>query len=243
MHRCIHCEQILRSIMASVGCRKNIVGIVTRIVLETSDVKFTEVLAASVLAQNEMDRVRGFSRAQWALGRAQEMGSINFRQRQRNARAELSGTSARGGNSKRRMAECTQRRTTEGSISSKNQTPGTFQTWRRSGLLETRQKQTCATTHQRQVSRKSCKSMKETNTENRQKSSGSLTRETLIKCALEQSKFSSERARQLEHGTNCRGTTNVCERPFEDLSMDALPDEDKTCEDPERVDHDSSGSA
>ena len=53
---------------------ENTIGIVedtmTRIVLERLDLKSTEVLAAAVLAHNEMERVRGFSPAQWALGRA-----------------------------------------------------------------------------------------------------------------------------------------------------------------------------
>ena len=52
----------------------NTVGIVndtmTRIALERPDLKSTEVLAAAVLAHNEMERVRGFSPAQWALGRS-----------------------------------------------------------------------------------------------------------------------------------------------------------------------------
>ena len=53
---------------------ENTIGIVkdtmTRIVLERPDLKATEVLAAAVLAHNEMERVRGFSPAQWALGRS-----------------------------------------------------------------------------------------------------------------------------------------------------------------------------
>ena len=53
---------------------ENIIGIVkdtmTRIVLERADLKSTEVLAAAVLARDEMERVRGFSPAQWALGRS-----------------------------------------------------------------------------------------------------------------------------------------------------------------------------
>ena len=42
---------------------------VTRIALERPDVKSTEV-SAPVLAHNEMERVRGFSSAQRALGRS-----------------------------------------------------------------------------------------------------------------------------------------------------------------------------
>ena len=42
----------------------------TRIALERPDLKSTEVLAPAVLAHDEMERVRGFSPAQWALGRA-----------------------------------------------------------------------------------------------------------------------------------------------------------------------------
>ena len=42
----------------------------TRLALERPDLKPTEVLAAAVLAHNEVERVRGFSLAQWALGRA-----------------------------------------------------------------------------------------------------------------------------------------------------------------------------
>ena len=51
---------------------ENTIGIVmdtmTRIALERPDLKSTEVLAAAVLAHNEMERVRRFSPAQWALG-------------------------------------------------------------------------------------------------------------------------------------------------------------------------------
>ena len=58
---------------------ENIIGIVkdtmTRIALERPDLKSTEVLAAAVLAHNEMERVRGFSPALWALG-----GSPNWDQ-------------------------------------------------------------------------------------------------------------------------------------------------------------------
>ena len=43
---------------------------VSRIALERPDVKSTEVLSAPVLAHNEMERVRGFSPAQRALGRS-----------------------------------------------------------------------------------------------------------------------------------------------------------------------------
>ena len=43
---------------------------VSRIALERPDVKSTEVLSAPVLAHNEMERVRGFSPAQSALGRS-----------------------------------------------------------------------------------------------------------------------------------------------------------------------------
>ena len=54
--------------------QKNSIGIVTetmtRIALERRDLKLTEVLAAAVLSHDEMQRVRGFSPAQWALGRA-----------------------------------------------------------------------------------------------------------------------------------------------------------------------------
>ena len=53
---------------------ENTIGFVkdtlTKIVLERTDMKSTEVLAAAVLAHNEMERVRGFSLAQWALGRS-----------------------------------------------------------------------------------------------------------------------------------------------------------------------------
>ena len=97
----------------------------TRIALERPDLKSTEVLAPAVLAHDEMERVRGFSPAQWTCT---ELGSIILRQRQRNARSELSGTSARGGKSQRRVAE-SKRRTAEESISGKKQTPCTFQTW------------------------------------------------------------------------------------------------------------------
>ena len=48
----------------------------TRIALERPDLKAKEVLAAAVLAHNEMERVRGFSLAQWALGRSPKLGSI-----------------------------------------------------------------------------------------------------------------------------------------------------------------------
>ena len=42
-----------------------------RIALERPDLEPIEVLAAAALAhKNEMERVRGFSPAQWALGRA-----------------------------------------------------------------------------------------------------------------------------------------------------------------------------
>ena len=53
---------------------ENTIGIVkdmmTRIALERPDLKATEALAVAVLAHNEMERVRGFSPAQWALGRS-----------------------------------------------------------------------------------------------------------------------------------------------------------------------------
>ena len=53
---------------------ENTIGIVnatmTRIALERPDLHSSEVLAAAVLAHNEMERVRGFSPAQWALGRS-----------------------------------------------------------------------------------------------------------------------------------------------------------------------------
>ena len=120
-----------------------------------------------------------------------ELGSIILRQRQRNARSELSGTSARDGSSLRRVAESTQRRTTEESISSKKQTIGTFLTWRRSGLLETRHRQRCATTHTRQVSWRSCgaggrarTSMKKTYPEDPRKVVWITHAGTLTKCAF-----------------------------------------------------------
>ena len=48
----------------------------TRIALERNDLKSSEVLAASVLAHNEMERFRGFSPAQWALGRSPNWDSF-----------------------------------------------------------------------------------------------------------------------------------------------------------------------
>ena len=42
----------------------------TRIALETPDLQTTELLETTVLAHNEMEHVRGFSPAQWALGRS-----------------------------------------------------------------------------------------------------------------------------------------------------------------------------
>ena len=42
----------------------------TRIALERPDLKSIEVLAAAVLAHNEMERVQGCSSAQWALRRS-----------------------------------------------------------------------------------------------------------------------------------------------------------------------------
>ena len=60
------------SLQASVT--ENTIGIVkdtmTRIALERPDLKSIEVLAAVVLARNGLGRVRGFSPAQWALGRS-----------------------------------------------------------------------------------------------------------------------------------------------------------------------------
>ena len=54
--------------------KKNTIGIVkdtmTRRALERPDLKSTLLLAAAVLAHNEMERVRGFSPAQWAHGRS-----------------------------------------------------------------------------------------------------------------------------------------------------------------------------
>ena len=45
-------------------------GTKTRIALERPVLRFTEGLASAVLAHNEMERVRGFSPTQWALGRS-----------------------------------------------------------------------------------------------------------------------------------------------------------------------------
>ena len=91
---------------------ENTIGIVkdtmTRIALLKPDLKPTEVLAAAVLAHNEMERVRGFSLAQWALGRAPNWDQSFF-----DNGNETAGTSARDGNSQRRVAESTQRRMTE----------------------------------------------------------------------------------------------------------------------------------
>ena len=118
----------------------------TRIALERPDLKPTEVLAAAVLAHNEMERLRGFSLSHWALGRAPNWinhSSTAATKRQIRAFWNM----CKDGNSQRCVAEGTQRRTTEEGISSKKQTRGTFQTWRRSGLMETRQRQRCATTH------------------------------------------------------------------------------------------------
>ena len=56
---------------ASVTETTNAKETMTRIALERPDLKFTEVLAAAVLAHNEMERVRGFSPAQWARGFSQ----------------------------------------------------------------------------------------------------------------------------------------------------------------------------
>ena len=83
-------------------------------------------------------------------------------------------------------------------------TLGTFQTWRRSGLLETKQRQRRATTHQRQVSRRSC-AARATSTEIDDEDGSRKPRNvvwithagTLIKCAPEQLRYSSERARLL----------------------------------------------
>ena len=53
---------------------ENTIGIekdtMTRLALERPDLKSTEVLTTAVLAHSEMQRVRGFSPAQWALGRS-----------------------------------------------------------------------------------------------------------------------------------------------------------------------------
>ena len=50
-----------------------------RIALERPDLEPTEVLAAAVLAhKNEMERARGFSPAQWALGRARNWDQSFF---------------------------------------------------------------------------------------------------------------------------------------------------------------------
>ena len=60
--------------MASASVTEHTIGTVkdtmTRIALERPDPKATEVLAAALLAHNEMKWVRGFSQAQWALGRS-----------------------------------------------------------------------------------------------------------------------------------------------------------------------------
>ena len=50
----------------------------TRIALERPDLKSTEVPPATVLAQNEMERVRGFSPAQLALGRSPNSDHSSF---------------------------------------------------------------------------------------------------------------------------------------------------------------------
>ena len=92
-------------------------------------------------------------------------------------------TSAWDGNSQRCVAESTQRRTTEESISSKKQALGTFQTWRRSGLLrdEAKAKVRAHTskagfTEELWCWRRARKSMKKTDPENHARLSGSLTR-------------------------------------------------------------------
>ena len=84
---------------ASVFFQKNELAkdTMTRIALERPDLKSTEVLPATVLAQNEMERVRGFALAQLALGRSPNWDH-----------SELSGTSAGDGNSQRCVAESTQ---------------------------------------------------------------------------------------------------------------------------------------
>ena len=111
---------------------ENTIGIVsdtiTRIALERPDLKSTEVLAAAVLSQNEMERVRGFSSDQRALGRSPNWDQL-FIDIGNETLFEVSGTSARDGSSRRRVAESTQGRRTEESISGEKQALGTFQTW------------------------------------------------------------------------------------------------------------------
>ena len=118
---------------------ENTIGIVkdtmTRIALERLDLKSTEVLAAAVLAHNEMERVQGFSPAQWALERAPNWDQSFFENGNETPSflEHLQGME----NSQRSAAQSTQRRTTDESISSKKQALGTFQTgdemdfWRR----------------------------------------------------------------------------------------------------------------
>ena len=52
---------------------ENTIGIIkdtmTKVALQRPDLSVSEVLANAVLAHNELERVRGFSPAQWAMGR------------------------------------------------------------------------------------------------------------------------------------------------------------------------------
>ena len=62
---------------------------------------------------------------------------------------------------------------------------------------------------------------------------------TLVKCASEQLRYSSERARQL---ANVGQDGWLRKGQYEDLSMDAPPDEDKTDDELEGLDFDSSAA-
>ena len=181
----------------------------TRIALERPDRKSTEVLAAAVLALDEMERVRGFFPAQWARGPAP-----NWDQSFLNSGSETPDPSFL----EHLQGMDTQRRTTEESISSKKQALGTFQTWRRSGLLETRQRQRCATTLQGRfrggavVLETSTKIDEEDGSRKPRKVVWITHAGTLIQCAPEQLRNSSERARQLanmDKHRDCRGPTKV----------------------------------
>ena len=112
-----------------------------------------------------------------------ELGSIILRQWQRNSGSELSGTYARDGNSQRRVAESTKRRTTEEHL---EQETGSWHIadlvtmWTLGdGVKAKVRDHTSKTgfTEEPWCWRRARKSMKKTDPENREKSSGSHTGE------------------------------------------------------------------
>ena len=185
-----------------------------------------------------------------------KLGSIILRQWQRTSRTEFSETPTRNGNSQRCMAESSQRGTTQESISIQKLTVSTFQTWRRSGLLETRKRQRHRNTHQRQDSwRRSGVGDEHGNRRGRWIPKTAeiiwiLYTGRLIICAPEHLRYSSDRAQQLANMGQAQRLPWTHESldgwlrkgQYESLPMIDTPDADDTYEDDEGLKADSSAA-